>query len=152
MVLCPRSLRRAHKTPLPPSRLRVVAESGGGLYATANGGNALANMLEPGQVRPVGRDGDSDAANGLGDLAGHFDEQGVPRAQTTLSERIALAAAGVVAMTLLAGQRFHGYGRIRHRNAIARRVVPRGQGGWIGDHATKSDEKINPAQCICRRK
>ncbi len=142
MVLCTRSLRNAHKTPLPPSRSRVVARSGGGLCTTAKGGDALADMPEPGQVGPVGREGDSDAANGLGDLAGHLDEEGVPRAQTTSAERIALAAAGVIAMALLAGQRFHGYGRIRHRNAITRRVVLRGQGGRIGDQTTKSDEKI----------
>ena len=112
------------------------------MCTTAKGGDALANMPEPGQVRPVGREGDSDTANGLGDLASHFDEQGVPRAQTTLSERIALAAAGGIAMALLAGQRFHGHGRIRHRNAITRRGVLRSQGERIGDHATKSDEKI----------
>ena len=141
-VLCTRSLRGARKPPLPPSRSRVVAGSGGGLCTTAKGGDALADMPEPGQVRPVGRDGYSDAANGLGDLAGHFDEQGVPRAQTTSAERVSLAAAGGIAMALLAGQRFHGYGRIRHRNAITRRVVLRGQGGRIGDHTTKSDEKV----------
>ena len=44
----------------------------------------------------MGWDRHPDATYGLGDLAGHFDEESVPRPEVALAQRIALTTAGVV--------------------------------------------------------
>lgn len=91
---------------------------------------------------PVGRDGDEDAAGGLRDLAGHFDQARSPSFDVALAERILLAASRVVATPFASGQGFDGRGGVGHGHRIRIGVVLARQRRWVGHNGAKLDEEV----------